>query len=290
VVLRHKFAKGDRLVYRAGHEVKQVQTIMDMKINSTTRQELVTSYVVEEIDGDGNAVFVTKAVRRKTTMDGDGGKYEFDSKSSERDTGTEIGTAVTPYLERLTGSEYRIKLTPRGNVVEVKGFAELIADLVKDNSYGALLAEVIADNEGAEYTEQEHFPIFSEKPVEPGDVWEEAFDTKIKGLGTLKGRVTYTYEADDKVGQRKTVRIGIKTDMTIDIDLDVMAAKVSGTLSTTHSEGTIQFDSAAGRVVTSKQTLGMSGQLMVNAGGANFAMESSDEHTDTAEVLEKLPD
>jgi hypothetical protein len=158
VILRHKFAKGDQLVYRAGHEVKQVQTIMDMKINSTTRQELVTSYVVEEIDSDGNAVLVTKAVRRKTTMDGDGGKYEFDSKSSERDTGTEIGTAVTPYLERLTGSEYRIKLTPRGSVV------------------------------------------------------------------------------------------------------------------------------------TSMQTLGMSGQLMVNAGGANFAMESSDEHTDTAELLEKLPD
>ena len=82
---------------------------------------------VEEIDSDGNAVLLTKAVRRKTKIEG-GWKYEFDSKSSERDTGTEIGTAVTPYFERLTGSEYRIKLTPRGNVVEVKGFAELIAD------------------------------------------------------------------------------------------------------------------------------------------------------------------
>lgn len=43
---------------------------------------------------------VTKAVRRKTKTDGDGGKYEFDSKSSDRDTGTEIGTAVTPNCER----------------------------------------------------------------------------------------------------------------------------------------------------------------------------------------------
>ena len=48
-----------------------------------------------------------------------------------------------------------------------------------------------------------------------GDVWEEAFETKIKGLGTLKGWVTYTYETDDKVGLRKTVRMGIKTDVTV---------------------------------------------------------------------------
>jgi hypothetical protein len=290
VLLRHKFAKGDRLTYRTGHEVKQVQTIMDAKINSSTRQEVVTSYVVEDVDGDGNAVLVTKAERRKSNMEGDGGKYEFDSKSSERDTGSEIGTAVTPYFERLTGSEYRIKLTPHGDVVEVKGFAELIADLVKENSYGALLAEVVADNDGAKHTEQEHFPIFSQKPVEPGDVWEEPFETQIKGLGTLKGRVTYTYEADDQVGQRKTVRIGVKTEMTVELDLDVMVAKVSGTLTTTHSEGTVQFDPAAGRVVNSRQTLGMSGQLTVNAGGMTFAMDSSDEHTDTAELLDELPE
>jgi len=232
---------------------------------------------------------VTKAVRRKSKRDGDGGKYEFDSKSSERDTGSEIGTAVTPYFERLTGSEYRVKMTPRGNVVEVKGFTELIADLVKENVLGALL-EVFADNEGAKYTEQEHFPVFSEKPVEPGDVWEEEFEYKIKGLGTIKGRVTYTYEADDKVGQRNTVRIGLKTDATVDLDLDVMVAKLTGTLSTTHSEGTIQFDPAAGRVVTAKHTFGMSGQLTVNAGGVTFAMDSALEHTDTAELLEKIPE
>jgi hypothetical protein len=290
VLLRHKFAKGDQLVYRTGHEVKQVQTIMDTKIESTTNQDVVTSYVVDDVDGEGNAVLTTKAVRRKAKMDGDGGIYEFDSKSSERDTGSEIGTAVTPFFERLTGSEYRIKLTPRGAVVEVKGFAELIADLVKDNSYGALLAEVVADNEGAEYTEQEHFPIFSEQPVEPGDVWEQPFETKIKGLGTLKGKATYTYEANDKVGERKTVRIGINTDLTIDLDLDVMVAKLTGTLSTTHSEGTVQFDPATGRVVTSKQTLGLSGQLTVTAGDMVLAMVSSDEHTDTAELLDRLPD
>jgi len=90
-------------------------------------------------------------------------------KSTERDTAGEIGAAITPYLERLTGSEYLVKVTSRGTVVEVKGFAELIADLVKDNAYGALLAGVTVDNDGAKHTAQEALVTFSAKPVSPGD-------------------------------------------------------------------------------------------------------------------------
>src|SRR5258708_17382327 len=105
VLLRYKFAKGDRLVYRNTHEEKHHQTIVDMKLDSTTKQEVVPSQVVDEIDGDGNALLKTKDVRRKTNMDGQQGKFDFDSKSTERDTTSEIGAAITPHLESITGSE-----------------------------------------------------------------------------------------------------------------------------------------------------------------------------------------
>src|SRR5712691_4931080 len=65
VLLRYKFAKGDTLIYRSTHEEKQLQTIADQKIETTTTQEAVTSQVVDEIDGDGNAIVKTKAVSRK---------------------------------------------------------------------------------------------------------------------------------------------------------------------------------------------------------------------------------
>src|SRR5262249_46356888 len=60
VLLRYKFAKGDQLIYRMSHDEKQVQTVMGQNLESTTRQDVVTLQVVDEIDGDGNAVVKTK--------------------------------------------------------------------------------------------------------------------------------------------------------------------------------------------------------------------------------------
>ena len=290
VLLRYKFAKGDRLIYRTAHEEKQVQTVMGQNLESTTRQEVVTLLVVDEIDGDGNAVVKTKAVHRKRKSDGQQGKFEFDSKSAERDTGTEIGAATTPFLERLTGSEYQIKVTPRGNVAEVNGFAELIDDLVKANPGNALLAGVLADNDGQKHTEQEQFVVFSDKPVAPGDSWEQPIDADLKGIGKMKGKVTYTYEGDDKVGDRKTARIGVKLDLTLDLAVEVTGAKITGTTSTTRSEGTVQFDPLAGRILSRKNVTTMKGPLTVEAGGMTIALDSSEDHTTTIQLLDKLPD
>ena len=290
ILLRYKFAKGDQLVYRTTHEEKQLQTIGDQKLDSTVSQEVVTSQVVDKIDGDGNAVIKTMTVQRKRKTDGQGGKFEFDSKSTERDTGSEIGSRVTPLLERLTGSEYQFKMTPRGQVTEVMGFAELIADLVKDNLGAALQAGILADDDGQKQSEQEHLVVFSDKPVSPGEDWEQPIDADLKGIGKLKGKVTYTYEGDDKVGQRQTVRIGVKTDLSIDLNLDALGIKLTGTMTTTNSSGTVQFDPAAGRIVSSKNVTGMTGQLNLEVGGMMLPLANTEEHTDTLQMLDKVPE
>jgi hypothetical protein len=290
VLLRYKFAKGDQLVYRTKHEERQLQTIADEKHESTVNDEIVTLQVVDEIDGNGNAIIKTRAVHRKRKMDGQGGKFEFDSKSAERDTGSELGSRVTPALERLTGSEYQITVTPRGELAEVKGFTEIVADLVKDNPAATLEAGILADNDSQKHSEQERFVVFSEKPVSPGDNWEHPIEAEFKGIGTLKGKVTYTYESDDKVGDRKTARIGVKTDLTIEFNLATGGIKLTGTMTTTSSSGTVQFDPATGRIVSAKEVSGMTGQLNVEVGGMTLPLANTEEHTTTLQLLDKLPD
>jgi hypothetical protein len=290
ILLRYRFTKGDQFTYRTTHEEKQSQTIADQKVESTIRQEVVTSLAVDEIDGDGNAVIKTKAMQRKRKMDGQGGKYEFDSKSTERDTGSEIGGRVTPVLERLTGSEYEFTVTRRGKVTRVTGYTELLADLVKDNLGAALQAGVLSDDDGQKQGEQERFIVFSDKPVSPGDNWEDSVETDLKGVGMLKGKMTYTYEGDDKVGQRRTVRIGVKTDLSIDLNLDALGIKLTGTMTTTSSSGTVQFDPVAGRIVSSKSVTGMTGQLNLEVGGMMLPLANSEEHTDTLQLLDKVPE
>jgi len=288
ILLKYKAAKGDKLYYKLGFETKQAQSIMGMKLDNTIKQETIVSRVVDSVDADGNATIKVKTERRKMNADiAAMGKYEFDSTSTERDTTSATGAALTPMFERLTGSEYELVFTPRGRVTEVKGFAELVGDLVKDNPLAQQFGA--ADNKSAAHNEQRGFIVLSEKPVKPGDQWEVPFDVEMSKLGKIKGTITYTYEAPDKVGDRKTVRIGVSSNLSLELDIDQGGAKVTGTLTTTSSSGTVQFDPEAGRVVSSKQTSGLSGQLSVAVGGMTIPIDNQQDSTETAELLDKLP-
>lgn len=289
ILLKYKVAKGDKAIYKMGFDTKQAQSIMGMKLDNTIKQETIVSRVVDSVNADGNATLKIKTERRKMNAEFAAmGKYEFDSKSTERDTTSAVGAALTPLFERLTGSEYELVFTPRGRVTEVKGFAEMVGDLVKDNPLAQQFGAV--DNKTAVHNEQRGFIVLSEKPVKPGDQWEIPFDVEMTKLGKIKGTVTYTYEGPDKVGDRKTARIGVASNLSLELDIDQGGAKVTGTLSTTTSSGTVQFDPEAGRVVSSKQSSGLSGQLSVAVGGMNIPIDNQQENSETVELLDKLPE
>lgn len=290
VLLAYKVRKGETTYTRIGSEMKQTQSIMGMKLNNTYTQDAVVSRVVDDVSEKGDVTYKLKAERRKVNseMSALGGKYEFDSKSTERDTGSAIGAELTPLFERLTGSEYQVIVSPLGRVTEVKGFSELIADIVKDKPIAAQFGG--GDNKSAAVAEQDSFVVLSDKPVRPGDKWESAYEVELPKIGKLKGKNTYTYEGPDKVGDLATARIGTASELTFELNLDQGGAKITGTLSTTSSSGTIQFDPAAGRVVSIKRTLSISGQMSVDVNGMTIPIDNQQEQTSTFELLPKLPD
>jgi hypothetical protein len=289
VLLRYKAAKGQTQFYKNRSEMKQNQSFAGMKLDNSMNQEAILTRVVDDVSSDGVATYKLKADRRKVEADfGFIGKFSFDSKSSERDTSGPLGASLIPILERTTGSEYQVLVSPRGEVKEVKGYAELFGDLIKDNplaqQFGAW------DNKGASVTEQEAFVVMSDKPVNPGDRWEIPFELELAPLGTMKGKTTCVYEGADKVGDRKTVRLGVTTDMTFHLKLEQPDSKVNGTLTTSNSSGTVQFDPEAGLVVKSKRSYSMSGQLTAEAGGMTIPIDTQQEQINELELLDKLPE
>jgi len=285
VLLRYKLAKGDKLIYKTSQETKQTQDVLNQKIETTTIHDTIILREVDTVDLTGTATLKTKAERRKLKV----GDYLFDSKSTDRDTASEIGAAVTPVLERLTGSEYEVLVSVRGAVVDVKGFVELLGDFVKDNATAQQILGA-GGKAGAQIAEQDSFVILGDKPVSPGDQWEVPFDVDLEGVGKAKGKIVYTYEANDKVGERKTVRIGVAPDISMELKVDAGGVKVTGTLSATSASGTVQFDPEAGRVLTSKRSVSMSGQLTVEAGGMTIPVNTQSDETNAIELIEKLPD
>jgi hypothetical protein len=289
VLLKYKFAKGDQLIYKSTEESKQTQSFMGNKADTVTKQEIVTLRTAADIDSKGTANLKTKAERRKVTVKGPGGDFAFDSKSTERDTTSAIGSAATPLLERMTGSEYEVSVSPHGSVVDVKGLSEMVADLVKDNPIAQQFGGA-ATKAGAMLSEQPSFAILSEKPVSIGDQWEQPFEVEMEKFGKIKGKVVYMYEADDKVGERNTVRIGTTTEMTLELNFEATGAKVSGTLTAQNATGTFQFDPLAGRVLSAKRNSTVSGQLSVEVGGMTIPIDTTTEENLTIVLLNKLPD
>lgn len=293
VLLKYKVAKGDALHYKNTQTMKQAQSLtvngMTIKQDNSLKQEAILTRVADEIGSDGKVTFRLKAERRKMNAEfGALGKFEFDSKSTDRDTGSAIGAALTPLLERLTGSEYQVIVNPQGKVGEVKGYAELIADLLKDNPLAGQFGG--GDNAAAVMSEQDAFVILSDKPVNVGDQWEVPIEMELAKLGKVKAKTTYTYEGPDTVGNRKTVRIAITSEMTMELNLDQGTAKVTGTLTTSNSSGTVQFDPAAGRVASIKRSVSLGGMLTVVAGGMTIPVDNQQEQTSAFELLEKLPE
>jgi hypothetical protein len=293
VLLKYKVAQGETLHYKNLQSVKQAQSLtvngMTIKQDNSLKQEAILTRVADEVGSDGKTTYRVKAERRKMTAEfGALGKFEFDSKSTERDTGSAIGAALIPLLERLTGSEYQVIVNPQGTVGEVKGYAELIADILNDNPLGGQFGG--GDNAAAVISEQDAFVVLSDKPVNVGDKWEVPVEKELAKLGKMKARTTYTYEGPDTVGDKKTVRIAIAGEMTMELNLDQGGMKVSGTLTSSSLTGTVQFDPAAGRVMSIKRSVTLGGMLTVEAGGMIIPVDNQQEQTTAFELLEKLPE
>lgn len=289
VLLKYKLAKGEKQYFKSAQEMTQKQSLMGMTQENTMKQEAIMSRLVDTVASDGKATLKLKAESRKMEANfGPIGKYEFDSKSTERDTSSMVGATLTPLLERLTGSEYQVVIDTRGKVTEVTGYAELIADIVKGNPIASQFGA--ADNKSAAMNEQESFVVLSDKPVKPGDKWDVSQEMQLPNLGRMKSKTTYTYEGPDQVGDRKTARIGISNDMSVELDADQGGAKIKGTLSTTKSEGTVQFDIEAGRILKVQRSATMGGQLTLDVNGMTLTIDN--EQTQSAQIvaLEKLPE
>jgi hypothetical protein len=289
VLLKYKFQKGEKLKYKTTMSMKQKQSIAGMELNTTMTQEVIRSDIVDEVGSDGQVVFKTKTEQMKAKMSISpvGGEFEFDSTTNARDTSTEIGAAITPIFERLVGSEYEVKITPAGKVSEVKGYAELLGDLLKDNPYAATFGAGGTDNKSAQHNEQDAFIELPAKAVKPGDTWEVAREYEMGKLGKFKLKTTYTLEGADKVGNVKTVRIATSTEGSIELDLEQAGAKVMGTMTVAGSSGTVQFDPIAGRALLIKDTVKSTGNLNISAGGMNFNVPIEQEHLQSRELLLK---
>jgi hypothetical protein len=289
VTLRYKMDKEAPLIYRTATSLKQEQTVGNMQITSEVANTDVSVRTLQKVDENGNLQIQTenKLLQAKFKVD-PVGEYEFDSQSTERDTGSLFGGLIGPYYDRLSGAILNLTVSPRGELVEVKGYKELVGDLLANNP--ALAQFGASSDDSARHNMSEQFVYLSEEPVKPGDTWEHPYEMELPKLGKMQGKQIYKYIGPDKVGDIPTAKISVTTQMDFDLNIETDAAKVVGRMSIGDSNGTIQFDPEKGCIVSKDFSFTMGGNLTISAGGNEFPVQTNQTQSVKVELLEKLPE
>jgi uncharacterized protein DUF6263 len=226
---------------------------------------------VKEVDDKGNLhIQAENKALAVTIKSGPIGKGEltYDSKDKTKNKNTLPGQDLLPLFERLSGAKLTVVISPLGKINDFKGYKELIADLVKDNP--ALEKFGGASEEAAKINLGEFLPSLPEKAVSAGDKWEVPFEVKLPQIGVIKGKKIYWYQGEGTVGNRKTAKISVTSELSADLNIQQDGAKVTGKMSITGSKGTIEFDPQAGYVISLSSEITLSGDLTLSAGGMDI--------------------
>ncbi len=290
VELRYKAKVGEKSIYQSSLTTEVNQTINGQDVDTTFEQSDVTTYTVKKIAEDGTIIFETQNERLK--VEGNFAPqvtFKFDSQSDDNDSTSQIGAAVTPLYERLSGAILGVEVTPLGKVKKVNGYTQLLQDVLKDNPIAQRFAGG-GSEEAVLSNIQDLFVLFKKEPVKAGEKWDKPYKIKLPGLGEFEGKRTYTFVGPDKVGEIPTLRITIDTDLTGDLDIDMGTAKVSGKFETDSSSGTVQFDPASGRILSMDSEQTFSGDLTVEAGGMTIPVNFSQTLKNTRKLVDKIPE
>ncbi len=288
--LKYKLAKGDKLIYRSKSEMKQTQTFAGMTIENEMTNDSISSYTVDGVDEQGNFQMTVKAERLKVKATvGPLGDFEFDSQSSERDKSSIIGAALTPLYERMSGLVFQAKISPLGEVLEVKGYAEQLKDILANNPLGSQFSGGGTD-EAAKQSLKELFVKLPGKSLQPGDSWDTPSEVDLPNIGKTKSKSSYRYTGTEKINGRDAAKFEVTNETSVSLDIDQGGAKITGTISSTGATGIIHFDLETGRIVrvTGNATLG--GDLSIDANGMIIPLRNDQTVKATIEWLEKLPD
>jgi hypothetical protein len=272
-LLRWKFKPGQVIHLTMTQKTKQTVTsgetppipmdmtnIMDMK------------WKVEAVDSQGVASVAQTFDRMRISMQGAPGmSFEFDSASGKDPEGA--AKMIASIMKPMVGAAMIVKMTARGDVVEVK-LPEAMESLKKMAAAGGM-GDMLSP-EGIK--KMSGLGVLPEKPVKPGDSWSNTAEMKSPFLGTIAMEQKYTYLGPVERGGRTLERIGIATRTKPPVKKD------PGPASAMEMEGTAEsyFDNRIGRLVENagsmkmKMNMNMMGQKIAMTGETSASIKASD--------------
>lgn len=292
VVLQYKMSPGDRLVYRITGELSQTPSANGVPVGASTSTATteVVVWTIERIDDAGNFHIRSENKRLRLKMNMGSTDFEYDSakpKEAEEEDG-KFAVMLSSMGDALSGATKTFVMTPRGEIkeAEIKGRAGEMAEMMGEMGTAMLNSFAgVKEEEGGERPRSpgtQEFLILPENPVQPGDTWTAAQELEHSAVDMVGERV-FRYDGPDQVDGRPTVRIDVRHEQTVEIDMGEIGKL---TLSTDSSSGTAHFSPGEGHLISLDTSHTLSGTMPVEIGGLSIEKTRKA----TVELLDELPE
>jgi Family of unknown function (DUF6263) len=182
VELRWKWQKGQELVYKS-----TTRTLMQFGGQPIDQQMGYTfSMTATDVSESGEASIVVKYLAVVAKGVGPGGEFEYDSEK-DKEPPAEGPAAIQA---RMVGQSFTMKMTPRGQVTEVKGYDKVLEAMMKgvgdEASPMKMQLKQLFNNDIFKGMMQRMAPPLPEGKVGKGETWADEFVVKMPMLGGMK--------------------------------------------------------------------------------------------------------
>ena len=264
VKLEYKFKEGTTATYKDGLKAKQVLTLGDANIETSSERTSIATMAIGKREADGTLRITTKVDVIRGQFEIMGMVFAFDSSDPNVKIDNPDLSFVGDLVKAVAGKDITIVLDGKNKVTAVEG-ADKIKDAAKDLSPKAreALADTNLDERFQRDFEQEHASL-PDILVRPGDTWEKTEEDDLGDGQIFTFRRRYEYLGTTEKDGRTLDKIGIKSlEVTYKMDPNSkspLKAQKSD-LKVESSDGHMLFDREAGMLVERTETARIKGAI-----------------------------
>ena len=253
-MLRWKFKEGEKIQYALRDTSETFIDAGGMEIGTDRTRTLDTTWTVKSIADDGTATLTQKIDRIQFQIDNDFiGEFKYDSKNpSDEDKGSQVWSMVGPMFEAMLAGESEMKISPVGEVSEIKVAEELTKVFEEMEERGpnqfAFLLGISMSEDGIKNALRQSVALLPGVPVADDTEWTQEHEVSQGPLGTLKMSFKYSYGGETEHEGTSYEKIDLDVQISFEIPED-SDAEVE--LSEQDISGAIYFDGEAGRIAYS---------------------------------------
>ena len=241
--LRWKFKAGKTFSYAIEQNMTLRLTVGPTTTETTVHQTIDLEWAVDEVNPNTGDAEMTHTIKRiKIEIESPAtGKIEFDSDAKGDAEG--LAKLVSPVLSTLVGSKVRLRMSPRGDINEVR-VPDDVLGAFKDVKGASLFGEMFSQ-EGFRKLIKQASMVLPEKVVDTG--WKRTQPHTVKNLllGKMTADTTYTYAGTETIDGRELAKFDVAVEIAFDEETKSIAEVV---VKKQNSSGSIYFDPVAGRM------------------------------------------